>query len=149
MEEIDEWQQIEQHPSLDSSGGWNRITINENHAHGDQSSPIHEGSPLTASSSVSDEERESQTAAAAPLGWADEGKKLLKQRFEAIVMRVASMVRNCAIRAGAFWSITHVAGATAATAVLVSLVCVGVRRRPRKVDRLEYLLRQKDEVSMA
>jgi hypothetical protein len=86
----------------------------------------------------------------ASLDWANEVKKLLKVRFEAIrveIVKATFKVRNCAMCAGVFWSITYVVGAAAATAVLGSLVYVGIHRRRRRVDGLDYLLRQKDEVS--
>lgn len=164
MEEINEWQQIEL-----ETPGWNTVFINENYlqVQGDQSSSIsHQdgsSSPLTASSSVSEDESESETETptpvAAPLDWASEGKKLLKLRLNAMgteVVRVASKLRNRAIIcAGAFWSITYVAGAAAATAVLLSLLYAGIRRRRRRVigrrsvDGSDYLiLTQKDEVSI-
>ncbi|XP_004516571.1 uncharacterized protein [Cicer arietinum] len=137
MEEINEWQQIEQHPSLESSE-WNRVIINEGTT---QIVP-------TTIDSVSDEEDETPTRATKPLDWANEGRKLLKVRFEAMrmeIMRVASKVRNCAICSGAFWSITYMAGAGAATGVLVSLVYMGIQSRRRKEDGYNYLLRHKDE----
>jgi len=161
MEEINEWQEIEQHTTLESSG-WNRIIINENNnievqggsnppsSSSSSSTPTHheEGIPMTASSSVGGEEGEAPMPASTRFDWANEGKKLLKVRFEAMrveMVRVASMVHNCAMCAGAFWSFTCVAGAVAVTAVLVY---VGIQRRRRKVDGLEFLLRQKDEVSI-
>lgn len=163
MEEINEWQEIEQHTTLESSE-WNRIIINENNnievqggsnppsSCSSSSTPTHheEGisSPMTASSSVGGEEGEAPTRAATRLDWANEMNKMLKVRMEAMrveIVRVASKVRNYAMCAGAFWSITCVAGAVAVTAVLVY---VGIQRRRRKVDGSEYLLRQKDEVSI-
>ncbi|WJX44791.1 hypothetical protein P8452_31733 [Trifolium repens] len=165
MEEINEWQQIEQQTTLESSG-WNRVIINQNNielqGESDQSSssssssssaPNHHeeqgiSSSMTASSSISDEEGETPTPLIASSDWANEVKKLLKVRFEAIkveIVKATSKVCNCAMCAGAFWSITCVAGAAAATAVLGSLVYVGIQRRRRKVDGLDYLLRQKDE----
>lgn len=160
MEEINEWQEIEQHTTLESSE-WNRIIINENNnievqggsnppsSCSSSSTPTHheEGisSPMTASSSVGGEEGEAPTRAATRLDWANEMNKMLKVRMEAMrveIVRVASKVRNYAMCAGAFWSITCVAGAVAVTAVLVY---VGIQRRRRKVDGSEYLLRQKDE----
>jgi len=167
MEEINEWQEIEQqHTTLESSG-WNRIIINENNnievqggsnppsscsSCSSSSTPTHheEGisSPMTASSSVGGEEGETPTPASTPLDWANEVNKILKLRMEAMrvkIVRVASKVRNCAMCAGAFWSITCVAGVVAVTAVLVY---VRIQRRRRKVDGSEYLLRQKDEVSI-
>ncbi|KAJ1405794.1 hypothetical protein SESBI_25557 [Sesbania bispinosa] len=119
-------------------------------------------SPSATSSSASNNEGETPTPEAAPpsdwrLRVANEGKKLLKMRFEAMraeVLRVASKVCNCAMWSGAFWSITHVAGAAAAV-VLVSLVYVGIRRRRRRVGRGNaldhhsvYLVKEKDEVSI-
>ncbi|PNX73912.1 hypothetical protein L195_g029822 [Trifolium pratense] len=162
MEEINEWQQIEQQTTLESSG-WNRVIINQNNielqGENDQSSSSSSSasnyleehgisSSMTAASSISDEEGATPMPVVASLDWASEVKKLLKVRFEAIrveIVKVASKVRNCAMCAGVFWSITYVAGAAAATMVLVSLVYVGIQRRRRKVDHLHYLLRQKDE----
>ncbi|WJX50894.1 hypothetical protein P8452_37141 [Trifolium repens] len=163
MEEINEWQQIEQHTTLESSG-WNRVIINQNNielqgesdhssSSSSSSAPNHReehgiSSSMTASNSISDEEGETPTPLVASLDWANEVKKLLKVRFEAIrveIVKATFKVRNCAMCAGVFWSITYVVGAAAATAVLGSLVYVGIHRRRRRVDGLDYLLRQKDE----
>lgn len=139
MEEINEWQQIEQHTTLESSGvddGGDRSSSSSS------STPTHHEED---GSFVSDRE------AATPLNWANEGKKLLKLRFEAMrvkIVRVAYKVRSCAMCAGAFWSITRVTGAAAAAVMLVWLIYVGIQRRRRKVDGLNDLLRQKDEVSI-
>ncbi|TKY58908.1 hypothetical protein E2542_SST15982 [Spatholobus suberectus] len=114
-------------------------------------------SPLTPSSSatVSDEEG---VPAPPPLDWrvraVNDGQKLLKLRLEAMrerVVGVASKVSNWAMCTGVFWSFTHVTGAAAVAAVLVSLVYVGIRQRRRRVgrrnvvDRWVCLLREKDE----
>ncbi|KAI5387377.1 uncharacterized protein LOC127106080 [Lathyrus oleraceus] len=135
MEEINEWQQIEQHTPLESSG----VYDGGDRSSSSSSTPTHHEED---GSSLSDRE------ASTPVDWANEGKKLLKLRFEAMrvkIVRVASKVRNCATCAGAFWSVTCVAGAAAAAAVLVWLVYFGIQRRRRKVDGLNDLLRQKDE----
>ncbi|KAL5055202.1 hypothetical protein RYX36_035884 [Vicia faba] len=132
MEEINEWQQIEQHTTLESSGvydGGDRSSSSSTPTHHEEDG-----------SSVSD--REASTL----LDWANEGKKLLKLRFEAMrvkIVRVASKVRNCSMCAGAFWSFTCVVGAAAV--VLVWWIYFGIQRRRRKVDGLNDLLRQKDE----
>ncbi|GAU39023.1 hypothetical protein TSUD_59790 [Trifolium subterraneum] len=161
MEEINEWQQIEQQTTLESSG-WNRVIINQNNielqGESDQSSPSsssasnhHEEHGISSSSSISDEEGENPMPVVALLDWANELKKLLKMRFEAIrveIVKVAFKVCNCAMSAGAFWSITYVAGAAAAAAVLVSMVYVGIQRRRQKVYGLDYVLRQKEEVNI-
>ncbi|XP_058730565.1 uncharacterized protein LOC131602461 isoform X2 [Vicia villosa] len=136
MEEINEWQQIEQHTVLESSG----VDDGGDRSSSSSSTPTHHEED---GSSVSDRE------AATPLDWANEGKKLLKLRLEAMrvkIVRVASKVRSCAMCAGAFWSITCVAGGIAATVVLVWWIYFGIQRRRRKVDGLNDLLRQKDEV---
>ncbi|CAK8577266.1 unnamed protein product [Lathyrus sativus] len=136
MEEINEWQQIEQHTALESSGVYDG---EDRSSSSSSSTPTHHEED---GSSVSDRE------ATTRLDWANEGKKLLKLRFEAMrvkFVRVASKVRNSAMCAGAFWSITCVAGAAAAAAVLVWLVYFGIQRRRRKLDGLNDLLRQKDE----
>ncbi|XP_027347873.1 uncharacterized protein LOC113859261 [Abrus precatorius] len=108
-------------------------------------------STLTASSSSVSEEDE--VPAPPPSDWrvrvANEGKKLLKLRLEAVrakVVRVASKVSNWGMYAGVFWSFKYVTGAAVVAAVFVSLVYVGIRQRRRKsVDHWVYLLREKDE----
>jgi len=166
-ENIDEWQQIE----------WNMEEINENYLEvGDQASSTHDPPSPTPTrqelpllqivpTTVTDPEDGTSsplTPSTAPSDWqvrvVNEGKKVLKLRLEGMRERVvgmASKVSNWAMYAGAFWSFTHVAGASAAAAVLVSLVYVGIRRRRRRVgrrnvvaDRCVYLLKEKDEVSM-
>lgn len=166
-----------------SSGGLNTIVITENYLpHGARSSILpppthHEASQIvpagpaegnaspsptslaSSSSCVSDEDV-SPMPSPTPSGWrprvAEEGRKLLKLRFEAIrdgVVRVGSKVRDYAICVGAFWSITYVTGVAAAAALLVY---VGIQRRRRRrklhqgrMDHLACLLSEKDEVKMA
>ncbi|KAL1327770.1 hypothetical protein HN51_037771 [Arachis hypogaea] len=172
-EDINEWQEIE--PGL----RWGMVTVNDDYLQVpvDQSSstddpPIHHqqaSSSETVSTAASEDDNgasspssvEGDTAvtaeAPAPSDWrirvANEGRKLLKLRLEAArngVVRVASMVRECVVCVGTFWSVTCVFGVAAA--VLVAVVSVGFRRRRwRRVDRrqsveeLADLLREKDE----
>ncbi|BAT74480.1 uncharacterized protein HKW66_Vig0002190 [Vigna angularis] len=166
-ENIDEWQEIE--PSE-----WNMEVINENYLEvGDQASstddppippPTHHELSLSqiVPTTVTDPEDGASsplTPSTAPLDWrvrvVNEGKKLLRLRLEGMrerVVGIASKVSNWAMYTGAFWSFTHVAGASAAAAVLVSLVYVGIRRRRRRAgrrnvvaDHCVFLLKEKDE----
>ncbi|KAK7368370.1 hypothetical protein VNO80_10395 [Phaseolus coccineus] len=166
-ENIDEWQQIE-------TSEWNMEVINENYLEvGDQASstddppsPTPTRQELSLSqivpTTVTDPEDGTSTPltpSTAPLDWrvqvVKEGKKELKLRLEdmrELVVGMASKVSNWAMYTGAFWSFSHVAGASAAAAVLVSLVYVGIRRRRRSVgrrnvvaDRCVHLLKEKDE----
>ncbi|CAJ1939788.1 unnamed protein product [Sphenostylis stenocarpa] len=168
-ENIDEWQQIE-------TSEWNTEIINENYLEvGDQASSTDDPRSPTPTrhelslsqivpTTVTDPEDETSsplTPSTAPLDWrvrvVKEGKKVLKLRLEGMRERVsglASKVSNWAMCTGAFWSFTHVGGASA-VAVLVSLVYVVFRRRRRRVsrrnvvvDRCVDLLREKDEVSV-
>ena len=158
-----------------SGGGWNTTMIRENYLlRGDQSSIFpattnHEALPIipkpsspsaSSSSSESFESDEDESPTLSVSDWrlrvAGEGWRLMKLRFEAMrngVVRVSSRVRNCALCTWAFWSITCVAGAATAT-VLMVILYAGIQRRRRRdrmqrVDRLNHLLREKDEVSVS
>ncbi|ESW30626.1 hypothetical protein PHAVU_002G169000 [Phaseolus vulgaris] len=166
-ENIDEWQQIE-------TSEWNMEVINENYLEiGDQASstddppsPTPTRQELSLSqivpTTVTDSEDETSTPltpSTAPLDWrvqvVNEGRKELKLRLEdmrELVVDMASKISNWAMYPGAFWSFPNVAGASAAAAVLVSLLYVGIRRRRRSVgrqnvvgDRCVHLLKEKDE----
>ncbi|XP_019420816.1 PREDICTED: uncharacterized protein LOC109330994 isoform X2 [Lupinus angustifolius] len=151
-QDFNEWQQIEQHPSPtvhQSSVAWNTVAINDTYLH-----KFHaDRSSVEDSEDGTSEGETPMPAALPPSDWwlrvANEGRKLLKLRFEAMragVVRVVYKVRNCAIYVGAFWSILCVTGA----ATVAVLVC-RIRRRRRRVgrqsvDHLTYLLREKDEI---
>lgn len=171
-EDFNEWQQIEHHPSPETSSptvhqssvAWNTVADHQSTSAEGMSSQIvpktinSEDGTSSPSAASSDEDGAAPMPAAPPLDWrfrvASEGRKLMKLRFEAVrpgVVRVASKVRNCTICMGAFWSITCMTGAAAAVAAV--LVYMGIRRRRRRVgrqsvDHLVYLLREKDEVSI-
>ncbi|KAL1365805.1 hypothetical protein AAHE18_03G314800 [Arachis hypogaea] len=151
-EDINEWQEIE--PGL----RWGMVTVNDDYLQVpvDQSSstddpPIHH-QQASSSETVSTAASEDDNGASSP-SVANEGRKLLKLRLEAArngVVRVASMVRECVVCVGTFWSVTCVFGVAAA--VLVAVVSVGFRRRRRRrvdrrrsVEELVDLLREKDE----
>ncbi|KAJ7943416.1 SKI/DACH domain-containing protein [Quillaja saponaria] len=79
------------------------------------------------------------------------GKRLKYLRFEflrAVFVRVTSKVRNCSLCAGSFLSVMSMTGII--SAVLMSLIYVRMKRWRRRVhqqsmDRLVFLLREKDE----
>ncbi|KAF7809085.1 putative transmembrane protein [Senna tora] len=178
-QDINEWQLI-QHPFSDqtsptmhqASGGRNNVVrISENYLPRDRASilppPVrHEplqivpadpedGSPSSSSSCVSDDDvisMPSPRSSGLRPRVENEGRRLLKVRFEAIrdgVVRVAYKIRDYAICAGAFWSITCVTGVMASMALLI-YVGIQRRRRRRKIrqermDRLACVLKEKDE----
>ncbi|KAL2344589.1 hypothetical protein Fmac_005874 [Flemingia macrophylla] len=158
----DEWEQIEKLHKSPENYGWNMIAINENYIEvGDQASstddppsPTHRDLSLPQivptcpeDGTLTSESDDGGVVAAPPSEWwlrvVNEWRKLLKLRLDGIGMREG--VSNWAMRTWVFWSFTRVTGAGAVTAVLVSLVYMGIRRRHRSVDRWVYLLREKDE----
>lgn len=183
---IDEWQQIkhpfpdETFPTVDqSSGGWSTVVISEDCLLHHEASQIVPADPedgnsspssraLSSLGSVSDEDVSPMpmpSPSPSPSGWrlrvADEGRKLLKLRFDAIrnsVVRVASKVHDYAVCTGAFWSIMYVTGAAASAAavLLIYKLYIGIQRRrwrrklgnQQGMDHLRSLLREKDEVNI-
>ncbi|XP_057422358.1 uncharacterized protein LOC130716170 [Lotus japonicus] len=136
-EDIKDWEQIEQHPSPETTSEWNMVTkINKSYLN------VHDHQSSSSSSTASTNELGGTGTPAPPpphLDWwrrvAYEGKKLLE---------AVRVVGNSAVCSGTFWSITCVA---AAAAVLVAVEIRRRHRRPgrRSVDHAVCLLREKDE----